>query len=154
MDQEVAMPDEYNESPHDDVDSFTAAGAFHGADAPVSTYMADAVVSLPADATLREAAVTIAEASVGCVVVGSADAVEGIISERDLVLAVAKGADLDTSTVGEIASTRLVWISPQDSIGSVAGEMMQDYVRHVLVGTDGNVVGVVSMRDVIAAFTT
>lgn len=143
------MSDEYTDSP----DEFTAA-AFHGGDAPVSTYMADAVVALPGTATLREAAATIAEASVGCVVVGAPDAVEGIISERDLVLAIARGADLDLSTVGEIASTRLVWIGPDDSIGAVAAEMMQDYVRHVLVGSDSTVVGVVSMRDVIAAYTT
>jgi CBS domain-containing protein len=143
------MSDEYNDSP----DEFSSA-AFHGGDAPVSTYMADAVVALPATASLREAAATIAEASVGCVVVGTPDAVEGIISERDLVLAIARGTDLDTGTVGEIASKRLVWIGPDDSIGAVAAEMMQDYVRHVLVGSDSTVVGVVSMRDVIAAYTT
>jgi CBS domain-containing protein len=127
---------------------------FHGEEALVRTYMADSVFTVAPTATLREAASLIADASIGCLVVGSADAPEGIISERDLVIAVAKGKDVDATTVAEIESKALVWTSAEETIGSVAEEMMEDYVRHVLVGENGKVVGVMSMRDVIAAYTT
>ncbi len=127
---------------------------FRGTDAPVSTYMSDAVVALDPSASLRRAAEVIAEASIGCIVVGSAEAVQAVISERDIVLAVAQGRDLDATSIGDVGSTRLVWITPDASVGTVAEEMMEDYVRHVLVGDEGTVIGIVSMRDVIAAYTT
>lgn len=128
--------------------------SFHGADAAISTYMSDAIVTLPANASLRQAAQMIAEASVGCVVVGSHDGVLGVITERDIVRAVARDLDLTTTPVSDIAATRLVWASPDSTVGEVAGEMMEDYVRHILVGDGTTVEGVVSMRDVIAAYTT
>lgn len=128
--------------------------SFHGGDAPVSTYMADGVVTLPPTATLRAAADLIADASVGCIVVGSTDAVAGIISERDIVIAVARGLDLETATLDQMEPKRLIWVSPETTMGEVAEEMMEDYVRHVLVGNGSSVVGVLSMRDVIAAYTT
>lgn len=130
------------------------AATFRGDGAPVTTFMADSVVTIDRETTLREAARVIVEASIGCIVVGSPGDVEGVISERDVVRAIAEGRDPDTTTVAEVESTRLVWASADATVGSVAEEMMTDYVRHVLVGDDGVVVGIVSMRDVISAYTT
>jgi CBS domain-containing protein len=101
---------------------------------------------------VRHAAEVIVEASIGCIVVGTLGSVEGVISERDIARAVAEGLDLDTTTVADIESTKLVWAPPDASVETVADEMMQDYVRHVLVGGDGDVMGVVSMRDIISAY--
>jgi CBS domain-containing protein len=126
---------------------------FSGPGAPITTYMAEEVVTLGADSSLTEVARLIADASIGCVVVGSVDEVEAVISERDIVRAVAEGRDLDATTAGELGSHRIVWASADDTIGDVAEEMMEDYVRHVLVRADGCLVGVVSMRDVISALT-
>jgi CBS domain-containing protein len=128
--------------------------SFHGGDAPITTYMSDGVVKMPPTTTLRAAAQMIADASVGCILVGEASSLEGVVSERDIVRAVAAGLDLDTTTLAAVESTRLVWASPDSTVADVAREMMQDYVRHVLVGNEGRAEGVVSMRDVIAAFTT
>jgi CBS domain-containing protein len=87
------------------------------------------------------------------VVVGTRDDVQAVISERDVVRVVAGGGDLDTTTAGEVGSRNLVWASVDDTIGAVAEEMMEDYVRHVLVRDGGRLAGIVSMRDVIAAYT-
>ena len=128
------------------------AATFRGAEAPVSTFMADTVVMLEPSTTVRHAAEVIVEASVGCIVVGTLGSVEGVISERDIARAVAEDLDLDTTTVADIESTRLVWAPPDATVETVAEEMMRDYVRHVLVGGDGDVMGVVSMRDIISAY--
>ncbi len=125
---------------------------FRGPDAPITTYMADDIITVGPDESLRRAAEVISEASIGCIVVGSAAAVEGVLSERDVVRAIAEGRDPDTTTVADVESTRLVWATTDATIGSVAEEMMEDYVRHVLVGDDGTVAGIVSMRDVITAY--
>lgn len=127
---------------------------YRGPDALISTYMADDVVTVDPDTTLRRAAEVIAEASIGCIVVGSTDAVEGVVSERDVVRAIAEGRDPNATKVADIESTRLVWATTDATISTVASEMMNDYVRHVLVGDDGTVAGIVSMRDVITAYVT
>jgi CBS domain-containing protein len=126
---------------------------YRGPDAPVRTYVSTEILTIEPSASVREAARLIAGASVGCLVVGTTEQVEAIVSERDVVRAVAEGADLDQLTVGELGSHRLVWATIDDTVGDVAEEMMEDYVRHVLVRDDSGLVGVLSMRDVLAAYT-
>ena len=122
-----------------------------GVGAPVTTYMSDAVVTVPPSATLREVAASIAEETIGCVVVGTEDRVEGVVSERDIAVAVGRGDDLDVVTAGDLDHSGLVWVGTEATIGDVAAQMMQGYVRHVLVGDGQRLVGVVSIRDVVVA---
>lgn len=122
-----------------------------GLSASVSTYMSDEVVTVAPDATLHEVAATISEESVGLVVIGSKEDVRGVVSERDIARAVGRGADLDAETAGDLEQSSLVWATVDSTIAGVANEMMEGYVRHVLVGDDGGLVGIVSMRDVIIA---
>ncbi len=75
-----------------------------------------------------------------------------VVSERDIVRAVAEGRDLDTTTVADIGSRELVWLDVHNSIGDAAEEMMEDYVRHALIRDEGALVGVLSMRDVLSAY--
>ncbi|MDX2381180.1 MAG: CBS domain-containing protein [Acidimicrobiia bacterium] len=122
-----------------------------GPRAPITAYMSDEIVLIDPSTTLRQAAVALDEAGVGCLVVGSADAVEGVLSERDLLRAIAEGLDLDTNSVAALESTELKWATLDSTIGEVADEMMQNYVRHVLVGDERRLVGMLSMRDALAA---
>ena len=123
-----------------------------GGRATITAYMSDEVVALDPAATLREAAVALEEAGVGCVVAGTRDAVEGVVSERDILRAVAEGIDLDTTPVSEIESRHLMWATTDSTVEEVVDEMMGNYVRHVLVGEDHRLVGMVSIRDVLAAY--
>jgi CBS domain-containing protein len=125
---------------------------FDGARAPVTTYMTDEVVTVPSTATLREIAEAIVDQTIGCVVVGTVELVEGVVSERDIARAVATGADLDQVTAADVESSSLVWADVDATIGGVALEMMEGYVRHVLIGDGERLVGIVSMRDVVVAF--
>ena len=128
------------------------APALIGPSAPISTYTTDEIVTLDPAATVRAAAALIDAASIGCIVIGSAEAVEGVVSERDIVRFVASGGDPDTVTVGELETKHLMWTAPDSTVGVVAEEMMANYVRHVLVGDGKHVAGIVSMRDVITAY--
>jgi CBS domain-containing protein len=112
------------------------------------------IVTVAPTEPVRAAAAAVVEQSVGMLVVGTTDDVVGVVSERDIVRAVAEGLDLDRVTVAEIASRQLVWLDADDNIGDAAEEMMEDYVRHVLVRDEGGLVGVLSMRDVLSAFTS
>jgi CBS domain-containing protein len=114
--------------------------------------MSDEILALDPDTTLRQAAVALEEAGVGCLVVGTAENVEGVVSERDILRAVADGVDLDATPVREVESRHLMWATTDSTVEEVVDEMMGNYVRHVLVGEDHRLVGMVSIRDVLAAY--
>jgi predicted transcriptional regulator len=128
---------------------------FDGPGAPVLTYVTtDDIVTIAPTATVRAAATAIVEQSIGMLVIGTTDDVLAVLSERDIVRAVSERRDLDTTSVADIGSRELVWIDADDNIGQAAEEMMKDYVRHALVRDVTGLVGVLSMRDVLAAYTT
>jgi CBS domain-containing protein len=114
----------------------------------------DEVVTTAPDAPLSDVAKALCDAGVGALVVGSADDVKGVVSERDVVRAVAEGRDLSTVTAGEVASTDLVWSDVSASIDAVAMEMSDKWVRHVLVEDDGRLAGIVSARDLLGAYAS
>ena len=126
---------------------------------PIGSLTGDEIVSLPATATLVEAATTMSEAAVSLVVIGiaddkKADSIEAVVSERDVVRAVAEGAALDQVAAINYGSSTLKWALSQSAISDVIDEMMSGYVRHVLVADDdGTLVGIVSMRDILAAYS-
>ena len=55
---------------------------------------------------------------------------------------------------GDVASTKLVWASAEDTVDEVANRMMEHYIRHILVEQDGSLVGVVSARDLLGAYSS
>lgn len=114
----------------------------------------DDVVCVDPDASLVEVASALVGADIGVVVVGSSAEVKGIVSERDLVRAIADGSDLGVTTAAAIATTDLVWADAGASVDEVAEQMMEHWVRHVLVEEGGALVGMVSARDVLGALTT
>ena len=126
--------------------------SFTGGDALITAFMAEEVTIAESTTTLRDAAVALETAGVGILVVGTRDIVEGVVSERDLLRAVARDIDLDATTVAEVESTNLMWATPDSTVGEVVEEMMEGYIRHVLVGDESGLVGTVSMRDVLAAY--
>jgi CBS domain-containing protein len=127
--------------------------AFGPGSASISTVIGDEPVLIPSTTTLREAARQLSEAGVGLIVVGTSAEVEGVVSERDIVGAVASGVDLDTTTVAEVETKdHLDWATVDSTIAEVADEMMRDYVRHILVTNGRKLIGVVSMRDVLALY--
>jgi CBS domain-containing protein len=121
---------------------------------PVSVFAADVVVRVSAEANLWETAATLTAADVGLVVVGSDTAVNGVVSERDLVRALAARRDPSETTAGEIAHGQIVWCDAESTVADVAEEMMERYVRHVLVEKSGQLVGIVSARDLLGAYAT
>ncbi|PSN97164.1 hypothetical protein B9Q09_01245 [Candidatus Marsarchaeota G2 archaeon ECH_B_SAG-C16] len=109
-------------------------------------------VVLPVDSTIREVAQQMSLKNVGLVVLVDGEKPRipvGVVSERDVVRAVAKGEPLDVS-VKTIASTKLVTIGLEDDVGEAASKMLSNNVRHLVVLDDSKrLVGVVSIRDIV-----
>jgi CBS domain-containing protein len=125
-----------------------------GGRSEVRVFTSDLAATIEPDASLRSVADELVADEVGLLVVGTADDVRGVVSERDVVRALSKGLDFQTTPVSEIASTRLVWCDASATVAEVAALMMEEYVRHVLVEEDGRLLGVVSARDLLGAYIT
>ena len=53
----------------------------------------------------------------------------------------------------DVASTKLVWCAADDTVDEVAVRMMDHYIRHVLVERDGELIGIVSARDLLGVYS-
>lgn len=116
---------------------------------PVRTVTAVTVATITPTATLRAAAAALAADSVGLLVVVDARGVRGVLSERDIVLAIADDQDLTEARVRDHATADLVSIDEAASIIDAATTMAAAELRHLAVTRKDEVVGVVSVRDIV-----
>lgn len=116
---------------------------------PVGSLIGDPVATIGPTRTLLEAAEAMASDGVGLLVVVDARGVLGVISERDLVSAVADGADLSEERVRDRLSDDLVSVDEGATIADAAATMASAAIRHLAVSRSGEVVGVVSIRDIV-----
>jgi CBS domain-containing protein len=123
-------------------------------DQPVSTLVHAPVVDVHGTATLRQAAVVLAENQIGLLVVRRGALAVGVLSERDLVRAAAEGADLDDMRVSDMMSEDLAGVQSQASVREALRVMSTNGIRHLLVRAEGHVVGVLSARDVLGVLDT
>lgn len=117
--------------------------------AQLSALISSSPVSVPAEATLRQAAAAMREHDVSCVLVGDGDVT--VFTERDVTEAVAEGLDPDTpvhATRGRTPRT----IDAEATVQDAAVLMLHYGVRHLVVLSNGRPSGVVSMRDALDAF--
>ena len=109
----------------------------------------DSVVDIAATATLREAARELAEQLVGVLLVVRASGTAGILSERDVVRAIAEGADPDEERVGDWCTDELVRCAEDTTVAEAIEVMQRNEVRHIVVDTANGEARVVSMRRLI-----
>ena len=115
-----------------------------------------AVYTVRPEATLKEVVEKLVEHNVGALLVcheaeGSRQ-LRGIVTERDLLHAQATGkGPLEKIGVAEIMTTHLITGSPSDAIDQVMGLMTSRRIRHLPVLDEGNLVGMVSIGDLVKA---
>lgn len=129
----------------------TAKGREHSA-VQVRDVMTEATITESATDSLRSAAERMWRNQTGSLLVMDDGRLAGIITERDLLRAVALGADLATATVDEAMTTEVYTVSPDLPLREAAREMAARWIRHLPVVDEGRVLGVVSMRDVTGVF--
>ena len=109
------------------------------------------VATIRPDATVAEAVDILHEHRIGALVVSEdGEGVDGILSERDIVIALADHrADLLSHTVDEIMTRTVVTCEPSDSVGDLMAEMTNRRIRHFPVVADGRLRGIVSIGDLV-----
>jgi CBS domain-containing protein len=118
---------------------------------PISDVMTVRLVEVPPDATVRSAVSRMSEANVGAVVVCDRARLVGIFTERDVLRLAGAGRALDDLRVGEVMTRDVVSVSPDDDVLAAARLMGERRIRHLPVVQGEHVLGVVGIRDVVAA---
>jgi CBS domain-containing protein len=112
--------------------------------------MSTTVVTVNPGATLHEAARAMAERKVGAAVVLDPEQPgPGIITERDVLQSVAQGQNPDAEKVGDHLSADITFAAPDWSLERAAEAMVRGGFRHLVVVDGGEMVGVLSMRDIV-----
>lgn len=108
------------------------------------------VATIESGATVHDLVVTLDERNIGAVVVTDAGQLVGIASERDIVRRLReRGTDLLAATVGEIMTRDVLTCVPEDTVDELAEIMTERRIRHVPVQRDGELVGILSIGDVV-----
>jgi CBS domain-containing protein len=113
----------------------------------VSEIMTNAAVIDHADDTLAEAARKMWQQQTGSLLVMDGEDLVGIVTERDVLKAVAAGVKLDETRVSQVMTKNLVTVGPGTSLREAAKIMTDRWIRHLPVLDGGKLVGVMSQRD-------
>ncbi len=116
--------------------------------------MSSVVLTAGPGHTLREAARRMTEKGVGAAVVIDEEAPgPRVISERDLLTSIGRGENPDEERVSAHMSDTVITAAPDWSLERAATEMSKRHVRHLVVVEDGELVGVLSIRDIVRCWT-
>jgi CBS domain-containing protein len=108
------------------------------------------VITVTPSATVRELLALLAEHNVGALVVsGDGSAVDGIVSERDVVRRLHSDTELLGATVESIMTTEVRTCTPEDRLDDLMSLMTERRIRHVPVCEEQRLVGIVSIGDVV-----
>src|SRR5436190_2627690 len=117
--------------------------------------MSSVVLTLGPGHTLRDAAQRMTEKRVGAAVVLDEEYPgPRVISERDILNSLGRGEDPDAERVGDHMSDTLIAAAPEWSLERAAMEMSKRHIRHLVVVDGGELIGVLSMRDIVRVWTS
>ena len=108
------------------------------------------VLQIEADATVFDAVKQMVKAGVGSLLVKEGSEVAGIFTERDYLRRMTlEGRDDKDTAVRDVMSSPLVVVTPQNTIDECMAMMTDRRIRHLPVVDGGDVVGVVSIGDIV-----
>jgi len=108
------------------------------------------VVSIGADAKVSSAVKILSERRIGAVLVLAGGKIDGIISERDIVRELgARGPGILEEPVRAVMTTKVMTCRRNDTVASLMEKMTEGKFRHLPVVEDGQLIGLISIGDVV-----
>ena len=117
--------------------------------------MSDVVLTLGPTHTLREAAEQMSEKGVGAALVSDDETpVPCIVTERDILISVGAGQDPEQERIADHMTDGVIAAAPDWSLERAAAEMSRRNIRHLVVYDGPELVGILSMRDIVRVWTS
>lgn len=108
------------------------------------------ILSVPVDATLKDAIKILSERRIGAVLVMKSGRIEGILSERDIVRVLGqRGAAVLDEPVSETMTRKVVTCRQADTAAAIMEKMTLGKFRHLPVVENDKVVGLISIGDIV-----
>ncbi|TDC51990.1 CBS domain-containing protein [Jiangella ureilytica] len=118
----------------------------------VAEIMTGATITDSTAGTLRSAAELMWKQQTGSLVIVDGEAIVGIVTERDVMRAVGRGADPDREPISTVMTRDVITAEPDTHVRDAARLMAQHWIRHLPIVDGGRLVGILSQRDVIGVF--
>jgi CBS domain-containing protein len=106
-------------------------------------------ITVSGSESLLGAAKQLADEDIGALIVIGSHGITGVLSERDVVRALADGCDLRTAEVCDYMTQAPVVCEEDAAVVDAVAKMNDAGIRHVVVTTAGDVSGMISMRDIV-----
>jgi CBS domain-containing protein len=117
--------------------------------------MSDVVLTVNPGHSLRDVAKAMASRGVGAaIVIDPEQPGPGIVTERDILQSIAAGQSPDSERVSDHLSSHLTFASPDWSLERAAEAMVRGGFRHLAVIDGSELVGILSMRDIVRCWVT
>ena len=108
------------------------------------------VATVTSETTIDQIIEVLRSANIGAVIVSTdGEAIEGIVSERDIVRALHPSIELSKKTASEIMTSDVITCSMSDHLDALMSLMTERRIRHLPVAVDGVFAGIVSIGDVV-----
>ena len=118
----------------------------------VKDVMSSPPIVVSEDASIGQAAKTMWEDKVGSVLVVNRGKLSGIVTERDVLFALAKSMVVEKVPVAKIMSRNVIAVDEDDLVVSAIQRMRQANIKHLpVIKTGGKPIGIISLRDLLDA---
>ncbi len=110
------------------------------------------IITIGADSSITEASAKMVQRNIGALLVEDGGRLAGLITERDVVKILAKTeGDMKGLAVRDImvSSENLLVAEPEDEVEYVMAVMIQNAIRHIPIVEKGDLIGIISIRDVV-----
>lgn len=114
--------------------------------------MTEPAVTDATNAPLTRAAELMWRHQTGSLIIVESGEIVGVVTERDVLRAVASGKDISSVMVGDVMTSDVITTTPDTSVRDAARTMAKHWIRHLPVVDDGRLVGIISQRDVTGVF--
>ncbi len=112
--------------------------------------MSRQILTVGPEHTIRQVAAQMSQRRVGSAVVHDPESSGvGIMTERDVLHGIGRGLDPDVERAGDHLTWEVVYAAPSWSLTDAAAAMVRGGFRHLVVLEDGEVLGIISVRDIL-----
>lgn len=115
----------------------------------VGDVMTRKFVSVKSNVSVRDCAKLMMKKHVGSLIISDGQKLSGILTEGDILLAVAKGIDMKKTNVAKIMTKKVIGINPSKDIYDALALMKSRKVRWLPILADGNVIGFLTEKDIL-----
>ena len=107
------------------------------------------VVVAKSDVTIKEASKVMSQYKIGSLVILKGNEIKGIITDTDIVNAIAKDKDVDSTIMEQIMSKKVMTIDPEQTIEEAVDIMMKHKISRLPVVEEGKIKGIITATDII-----